>query len=115
MGEGDIKRLAAGEALSSEAKALLKAQNVTASDLQAIGQIFGNIALPFSPHRSPTVRHAELMDILSRCKFDSATTCQRSRSAKRPEEPALWCSEISGSSSHLPMTPRESSGHRELP
>ncbi|CAK0791500.1 unnamed protein product [Prorocentrum cordatum] len=68
--EEDINRLAAREGLSQDAKALLKAQKITSKDLRAIGQIFGNVALPFSPHRSPTVRRAELLDILARCRFD---------------------------------------------
>ncbi|CAK0863693.1 unnamed protein product [Prorocentrum cordatum] len=85
----DIKRLADGKDLSPDAKAILRAEKITKSDLKAIGQIFGKIALPFSPHRSLTVRQAELQDIISRCEFGQSRSRLMGKRLDEDEAEAL--------------------------
>ncbi|CAK0879491.1 unnamed protein product [Prorocentrum cordatum] len=89
-----LERLAAGEGLTPSARALLRAEGITAEDLLLLGNAFQRIALPFSPHKSMNVREAELLDIMNRCEisgskfsFRRPDDLVRSRSFGEPHSP----------------------------
>merc|ERR1712032_132360 len=61
--------LASGRVLTPSAMQFLAAENIRLVGVErALRQAFQKIALPFSPHKSPSIRQAELSDILKRCK-----------------------------------------------
>jgi len=64
------KRLLNGQELDDSATQLLKEEGVELEDLcSSLRQVFKRIALPFSPHKTATIRKAELQDILKRCRI----------------------------------------------
>lgn len=89
--EDYYKRVLAGEELDESATQLLKEEGVELEELcSALRQVFKRIALPFSPHKTATIRKAELQDILKRCRIkrgrasfatDQTTMMQVSRQA----------------------------------
>jgi len=67
--EAFFQKLRAGNFLSQDAMRLLLTEGITTEDLEkAVRKVFMKIAVPFSPHKSPNVRDAELRDILRRCQ-----------------------------------------------
>eukprot|EP00448_Togula_jolla_P027826 CAMPEP_0170652904 /NCGR_PEP_ID=MMETSP0224-20130122/47136_1 /TAXON_ID=285029 /ORGANISM="Togula jolla, Strain CCCM 725" /LENGTH=424 /DNA_ID=CAMNT_0010984767 /DNA_START=342 /DNA_END=1616 /DNA_ORIENTATION=+ len=59
-----------GRSISPEAMELIQREGNTPDQLErAIRQVFLQIALPFSPHKSARIRQAELKDILKHCVY----------------------------------------------
>eukprot|EP00448_Togula_jolla_P034877 CAMPEP_0170625472 /NCGR_PEP_ID=MMETSP0224-20130122/30776_1 /TAXON_ID=285029 /ORGANISM="Togula jolla, Strain CCCM 725" /LENGTH=505 /DNA_ID=CAMNT_0010952047 /DNA_START=215 /DNA_END=1733 /DNA_ORIENTATION=+ len=66
--EAYYSRLLSGSALSATDMNLLSSEGVALDVLvSSLRQVFRQIALPFSPHKSANIRQAELKDILNRC------------------------------------------------
>jgi len=62
------KNLRSGKYLSHGATKLLAEEGIVLPQVEfAIQQAFMKISLPFSPHKTANVRHAELTDIMDRC------------------------------------------------
>jgi len=65
-------RFRSGEFLNEEAKDLLEKYQCTLDEVaDAIVATFQQIALPYSPHKSKSIRRAEIAAILGRCKLRS--------------------------------------------
>lgn len=68
--EDYYERLLKGEELDQSSTDLLLDEGFELDDLcKALRQVFKRIAVPFSPHKTATVRKAELQDILKRCQI----------------------------------------------
>eukprot|EP00448_Togula_jolla_P025066 CAMPEP_0170578494 /NCGR_PEP_ID=MMETSP0224-20130122/5483_1 /TAXON_ID=285029 /ORGANISM="Togula jolla, Strain CCCM 725" /LENGTH=625 /DNA_ID=CAMNT_0010901461 /DNA_START=392 /DNA_END=2269 /DNA_ORIENTATION=+ len=62
------KRLLAGRILNDEDLKVINAEGVTLLEVaSAIREVCVQISLPFSPHKSANIRHAEVEDIMMRC------------------------------------------------
>lgn len=60
--------LSRGKVLSKDDLSLFESEGVELSSLtSAVRQAFQKIALPYSPHKSASIRQAEIADILARC------------------------------------------------
>jgi len=63
-------KLVSGHFLPFASLHLLEDEGIFLADLErALRQVFKNIAIPFSPHKSANIRQAELADILRRCRW----------------------------------------------
>lgn len=68
--EDYYKQLLNGQELDESAAQLLEEEGVSMEELcSSVRQVFKRIALPFSPHKTATIRKAELQDILKRCRI----------------------------------------------
>lgn len=77
-------QILSGQMMNEEAMGLLEQEQVSLLDVeQAIRQVFLKISLPFSPHKTKTVREAELHDILKRCNADLGVNLKRASVVKR--------------------------------
>ncbi|CAK0870053.1 unnamed protein product [Prorocentrum cordatum] len=62
------RKLCSGELLTEADNKLIRDEGISVHDLEkALRHVFKKIALPFSPHKSGSVREAELSDLLRRC------------------------------------------------
>eukprot|EP00440_Ansanella_granifera_P056457 gb/GFBE01061194.1/.p1 GENE.gb/GFBE01061194.1/~~gb/GFBE01061194.1/.p1 ORF type:complete len:1132 (+),score=180.02 gb/GFBE01061194.1/:1-3396(+) len=104
------RRVLDGEELDQDAFDFLEEQEVTLEELEfSLREVFSNIAVSFSPHKSTTIRQAELQQVMSKCHhrrdvtaIRTSTTLQRMGSQR---------SEMSKSSqTSRPMMPRRNSG-----
>jgi hypothetical protein len=65
-----------GKIINTEGMDLIAQQGFTIGDAElAIKNVFTKIALPFSPHKSSTVRYAEIMDIMKRFEGFAPMNC----------------------------------------
>lgn len=75
-----FERLRKGETLQRDAMRLLRSQNISLQELTwCLQQVFSRIAVSFSPHRSDSIRQAELKDLLKHCKDSAQGDAIRSR------------------------------------
>jgi len=60
-----------GKVLDSQGMSILLQEKISLKDVEeALRKLFRLIASPYSPHKTINVRHAEMQDILSRCRVD---------------------------------------------
>eukprot|EP00811_Abedinium_folium_P033002 NODE_599_length_2896_cov_6.040087.p1 GENE.NODE_599_length_2896_cov_6.040087~~NODE_599_length_2896_cov_6.040087.p1 ORF type:complete len:820 (-),score=148.86 NODE_599_length_2896_cov_6.040087:435-2675(-) len=65
-----FERLVGGKELDESCTKLLGDQGIKLHEVdKALKQVFSHIAVPFSPHKSGTVREAELTDLLQHCQW----------------------------------------------
>ena len=66
--EAFYSALSTGKILSKSGELILQDEGVDMDELVSfVRQIFTKIAVPFSPHKSPSIRQDELDDIIARC------------------------------------------------
>jgi len=59
-----------GGVLGAEGEKMLKSQGIELAEVvDALAELLKKIAMPYSPHRSASIRHAEVMAVLKQCRF----------------------------------------------
>lgn len=77
-----FEELAKGQELDASAKQLLSRNGFDLDELtSALRQVFTMVAVPFSPHRSASIRQAELLDILKRCRIRAGNQLRRANTS----------------------------------
>jgi len=108
--------LGRGEGLSDVDKQLLFAEDIALTDfVEAVRHVFMKIARPFSPHKSASVRMAELTDILRHCPVLSPEDRQKGGHGSHIGSPTLSpYPRASGTQAHRSSS-QSSTGSQRLP